>query len=66
MCGAFSIMSTSHICMSVPKATQGSRRRVLDRIYRINRIKLMEFAKKSSYEFQSESMFSYIFRWMSA
>ena len=35
----FSITSTSPICMSVPKATQENRRRVLDRIYKINRIK---------------------------
>ena len=35
----FSITSTSPICMSVPKTTQGSRRRVLDRINRIDRIK---------------------------
>ena len=35
----FSITSTSPICMSVPKTTQGSRRRVLDRIYKIIRIR---------------------------
>ena len=39
MCGAFSTTSTSPICMSVPKATQEDRRKVLDRIYKINRIK---------------------------
>ena len=39
MCGAFSITSTSPICMSFPKATQGSRQSVLDRINKINRIK---------------------------
>ena len=35
----FSITSTSHICMSLPKTTQEDRRRVLDRINRIYRIK---------------------------
>ena len=39
MCGAFSTTSTSPICMSVPKTTQGSRRKVLDRINMIDRIK---------------------------
>ena len=39
----FSITSTSPICMSVPKTTQGSRRRVLDRVNKINRIKNYEY-----------------------
>ena len=39
MCGAFFTTSTSPICMSFPKTTQGRRRRGLDRIDKINRIK---------------------------
>ena len=38
----FSITSTSPICMSLPKTTQEDRRRVLDRINKINRIFGME------------------------